>query len=195
MGKGKDDKEMLYGLGGCILGVAILISCIMCCVAVSICEKEAFCINLNGNTYQMNPKLYTGGRHWIGAGHKMINFSRRQYILVMAENYRTTAAEQEGGFYSREKWNVNGRSRDGLKIELGYALHFTVGTTHEEGDNRVLYDELVRIYKSIGGRESWQKLVTKIALGSIKDTTTKYLAFDFFRVRNEIQAEAEQNVR
>lgn len=103
----------------------------------------------------MNSKLYTGGRHWIGAGHSMINFSRRQYTLMMAKSYTTTQAEKDSGFYQRENWNVNGRSRDGLKIQIGYALHFTVGTTHEEGDNRVLYEELVRIYKSIGEKNSW----------------------------------------
>jgi hypothetical protein len=181
---GEDERNVLMGIGGCICGVALLISCIMCCVAVSICEKESFCINLNGNTFQMDSKLYTGGRHWIGAGHEMINFSRRQYILVMAKSYSTSSDEKDSSFYKRKSWNVNGRSRDGLKIELGYALHFVVGTTHEEGDNKILYNELVRIYKRFGGKDAWQSLVTRISLGAIKDTTTKYDAFDFFRVRN-----------
>ena len=163
-----------------------LISSIMCCVAVHTCEKEAFCINLNGNSYQIENKLYTGGRFWLGAGHEMINFSRRQYVLVMMKDYSTAKAESSSSFYSRKNWNVNGRSKDGLKIELGYSLHFVVGTTHEEGDNKVLYNELLLIYQSFGGKGGWKELVTKISLGAIKDVTTKYVAFDFFRIRNEI---------
>ena len=34
----------------------------------------------------------------------------------MMENYATTSAEEEGGHYSKKKWSVNGRSKDGLKI-------------------------------------------------------------------------------
>lgn len=183
-GFGRDDNEALYGILGCCGFVVILISCIMCCVAVHTCEKEAFCINKNGNSMQIENKLYSGGRYWIGAGHEMVNFSRRQYTLVMMDDYSTSSTESEGGFYSRKNWNVNGRSKDGLKIELGYALHFTVGTTHEEGDKELLFEELVSIYNHFGQKGGWRALVQRIALGAIKDVTTEYVAFDFFRIRN-----------
>jgi len=38
-------------------------------------------------------------------------------------------------------------------------------------------------------------LVQRIALGAIKDITTQYEAFDFFRVRNDIQVDIEENIK
>ena len=76
-GAGRDFKDTVTICGICLACTIVLVSCIMCCVAVHTCEKEAFCLNLSGNTMKIENKLYSGGRYWIGAGHKMINFSRR----------------------------------------------------------------------------------------------------------------------
>jgi len=63
--------------------------------------------------------------------------------LVMKDDYSTTSTEKDSNFYERKYWDVNGRSSDGLKIKLGYILHFVVGTTQDEDDNTVLYNELL----------------------------------------------------
>jgi len=54
---------------------------------------------------------------------------------------------------------------------------------------------LLSIYQNFGEKNGWESLVQRIALGAIKDVTTEYVAFDFFRIRNKIQTDIEARVR
>jgi len=82
-----------------------------------------------------------------------------------------------------------------LKFTIAFALHYRVGITH--WDEMELLKEFKYIYEKLGDNEEgeWDLVIERVALGSIKDVTQKYEAFDFFRNREEIGRNVEVNLR
>lgn len=75
------------------------------------------------------PKLYEGGRYWLGAGLSFVEFPRMQMVYVWSNNYNNDKKfGDEPNLVTVNKKDITARSMDGLKITLDVSIHYKVGT-------------------------------------------------------------------
>ena len=92
--------------------------------------KENYCLCLNKNEQAIyRGKLYEGGRYWLGAGFKFIEFPRMQMAYVWSSTYKQHRNfEDDSKLVTVRSSDIMGRSQDGLKITISLSIHYKVGT-------------------------------------------------------------------
>lgn len=130
-------------------------------------------------------RLYEGGRYWLGAGLKFIEFPRMQMAYVWSSTYKKSRKFTDNdSLVTVNTKSITARSQDGLKITIDLSLHYKVGTQFQ---NRTkLTQEFVEIYTRYGDPIiSWSKIINKVTVASLNNAFQSIQAFDIFRKREE----------
>ena len=123
---------------------------------------------MNGNEQSIfRGKLYEGGRYWLGAGFKFIDFPRMQMAYIWSSSYKSSKNfEDDKSLVTVRSNDITARSQDGLRITISLSIHYKVGT---QFDNQTkLLEEFIDLYQRYGDPlVSWSPLINKITVASV----------------------------
>ncbi len=94
-------------------------------------------------------KVYEGGRYWLGAGLRFVEFPRMQMAYVWSNSYtRSRKFGDDSELVTINPKAITARSKDGLKITVELSIHYKVGT--QFGNMTALFQEYTDIYARYG---------------------------------------------
>jgi uncharacterized membrane protein YqiK len=145
--------------------------------------------NGNDQTVQM-ARLYEGGRYWLGAGYKFVQFPRMQRGYVWSSTYKSSRKFFDDITVNTNSMNI--RTSDGLRISIDLAIHYKVGLSLT--NNSALIQEFAEIYKNLGqtgyssgdSSSSWDAVIDKVTKASVNSACANYTTSDFFQNRDGI---------
>lgn len=89
--------------------------------------------------------------------------------LVISSDYekgKRGSYSDDDDLVSVDRYALNVRSQEGLKISLQMAVHYKVGISFE--DKSKLAYEYLDIYTRYGEKDNWNSIVGKVAISSAK---------------------------
>lgn len=133
-------------------------------------------------------RLYEGGRYWLGAGYKFVQFPRMQRGYVWSSTYKASRKFFDDITVNTNSMNV--RTSDGLRITIDLAIHYKVGLSL--ANNTALLAEYAELYKKLGATgyssgdssSSWDAVIDKVTKASVNSACANYTTSDFFQNRD-----------
>jgi regulator of protease activity HflC (stomatin/prohibitin superfamily) len=145
-----------------IISLTILVAVILIACSFSVLNYNE--VGLNHSTWfkVIENKTYGHGIHFIGLGHAFHRYEISLSTIEFSKDREATLPM------------IKCRTKDGLELDLEISLQYKV-----EKDN------IYKIYTSYGENE--KKILNRVILDTISDTSTLFTSNDFFTKRATIQ--------
>lgn len=159
-------KELLCGTF--CLGLVILSLFLF----VSLDSLQYNQVGLNYSNYfkSVEDSTYEAGYHFIGLGHDFIPYDLKISTMEFGDDKKT-----------RDLPKISCRTKDGLKLDLEVSFQY-----------RVMKEHIYKIYTKYG--DEMKKILLRMAVDSISDTSTLYTSYDFFTFRELISAKMKDDL-
>ena len=145
-----------------IASLTILVAIILIACSLSVLNYNEVGLNYSSWFKVIERKTYTHGIKFIGLGH---SFHRYEISLNTIEFSNDPGATLP---------IIKCRTKDGLELDLEVSLQY-----------RVFPDNIYEIFTTYGENE--KKILNRVVLDTISDTSTGFTSNDFFTRRAEIQ--------
>lgn len=146
-----------------IISLALLVTIILIACSLSVLNYNEVGLNYSSwfKTIENRTEPYVHGIHFIGLGH---SFQKYEISLKTLEFSKESSADLP---------MISCRTKDGLQLEVEASLQYAVDENN-----------IFKIYTNFGNNEF--KILQRIVLDVISDTSTMFTANDFFTKRSEI---------
>ena len=145
--------KMMVG-GGCFCMVLIA-SAIMVGCSFGVLDPTQFALDYDTVNFQIaDDTLYTGGRHFIGLGHKFIVFPNTLQTVRMG-----SASSEEGGDGETVKTSsLLARTEDGLQVTLDISFQYRLTPDLEQ---------IIKLYSDF--QDNYRPVYVRIARNVLRD--------------------------
>jgi len=182
MGRGGFDDDdcgsvkMMVG-GGCFCMVLIA-SAIMVGCSFGVLDPTQFALDYDTVNFQIaDDTLYTGGRHFIGLGHKFIVFPNTLQTVRMG-----SASSEEGGDGETVKTSsLLARTEDGLQVTLDISFQYRLTPDLEQ---------IIKLYSDF--QDNYRPAYVRIARNVLRDVASEFQAFQYFYNRTVVGAKMRE---